>query len=97
VHGHVAAASSHTKTKDHAAEDKSAEIEDEAADESAAATSAPKHEKDFYPYILIGKQRSDKQSTFTVDFRLCTDATWRGCRGVSRCRHCILCCYGGYP
>ncbi|KAF9291973.1 Apoptosis-inducing factor 1, mitochondrial [Mortierella alpina] len=54
VHGHVAAASSQTKTKDHATEEESTDAENEASDDAAAATSAPKHEKDFYPYILIG-------------------------------------------
>ena len=60
MHGHVAATSTHSKTKEHATEDESAKAEEETADASAAATSAPKHEKDFYPYILIGKHSEPK-------------------------------------
>ncbi|KAG0199638.1 Apoptosis-inducing factor 1, mitochondrial [Mortierella sp. GBA30] len=50
-HGHASSPESH-KTKAETAEEDAEEDDASAAD--ATTASAPKHEKDFYPYILIG-------------------------------------------
>jgi hypothetical protein len=90
-------------------------VDEEAAEEKAAAVAAPvavatKHEKDFYPYILIGILLHFVISLFfcgndaivgtpfaSGELGQITYLTIRSHFNSCRCRNCFVRCHGGYP